>query len=173
MYLASAAAVGHQLGRHADQLGRDHHLLDVAVGLFSRQRRAEHLSGRDVGVDKRRVHPQQQRWITRGIGLTGLVIDAGDLLMDPPDAGGGALSSSPFPECNGCQVGRRGGEPADRVGAPVAVLVNACHRKRVQRLDHERSQPSDGRRQVTADAPGDARGAEEPVIGWLVGNAAD
>ena len=45
-----------------------------------------------------------------------------------------------------------GGEPADRVLAPVAVLVDAGHRERVQRLDQQRPQPGDRRGQVRRSA---------------------
>src|SRR6202034_4932503 len=45
-------AGGDQGPGHADKLGRDHHLRDVAITIVRRERRAERLAGRQAGLDQ-------------------------------------------------------------------------------------------------------------------------
>ena len=162
--LEGGHAVRDHLGRDAEQFGRDGHLGHVGVGVRVRQRRAEQGAGGQARIHQGGVHPQQQRGVAGRVWLAGHRVHAADMgvdglhpLRDPPGAG-------PVPERDRDLVGRGGREPADRIRPPVAVLVDAGHRQRVQRLQQQRTQPRDRRGQVGADPPGYARGPEEPVV---------
>ena len=161
-------AVRDHLARDPEQLGRDGHLGDVGVGVRGRGRRAEQPGRFEHGVHQRRVHPQQQRGISRGVGTAGHGVRAPDVLVDGPDPPGGPARAGPVAVGDGRDVGRRGGQPADRVAPPVAVLVDAGHGQRVQRLDQHRPQPRDRGGQVGGQPPGHAGRPEEPVVFWPV-----
>ena len=86
------------------------------------------------------MHPQQQRRIAGRIGAAGDRVDALDVFMDPAHPGRGLLRGRPFAEADRRDVRGGGGQPADRIPPPAAVLVDASHRQRMQRLRQQRPQ---------------------------------
>ena len=59
---------------------------------------------------------------------------------------------------------RRALEPAPRVLAEGAVLVDRGHGPRFQSLDEQGAQPTDEHRRIGVDAPRDAVGPEDPCV---------
>jgi hypothetical protein len=116
------------------------------------------------GIHQGRVHPQQQRRGGSRVAQPGHRVHAADMRVDRPDPLRGPPGGIPVAVGDGCHVAGRGGEPADRVGPPAAVLVDAGHHQRVQGLHQQRAQARGRCRQVGADLPGDAGRTEEPVI---------
>ena len=111
------------------------------------------------------MHPDQQRRVASLVRLACHGVDAADPLVDllyphRRRAGRGAVAVG-----GGQHVGGGGGEPARRVVTPLAVLVDAGHRERVQRLQQQRPEPGDRHGQVRVQPPGDTARAEEAVVG--------
>ena len=74
----------------------------------------------------------------------------------------------PLRFCSGTERGGRDEvgralQPAPRIVAVVAVLRDACHRQRVQRLQQERPQATDEHRRIGVD-PADRGALHEPPL---------
>ena len=167
--------LGHRRGRparrHPDQLGGGGHLGHVPVPVRVAELRPVAFGGGEPGVHLRRVHPDEQVGVARRVGPPGHRVGAADPLVDPSHPVGGRAGGRPVAVGRGQHVGGGGREPAGRVVPPLAVLVDAGHGQRVQRLQQQRPQPGDGRRQVGVQSPGDAARAEEAVVGRIGGHA--
>ena len=135
------------------------------------ERRAEQLPGRRWSSRPGAACTHSSRAGSLGrVRPAGDRVGAADVLVDPADPGRGPLRGRLLAEADRGQVGGRGGQPADRVLPPVAVLVDPGHRERVQRLDQQRAQPGHRRGQVGGGPPGHAGRAEEAVVGGLLGH---
>ena len=165
------AALGEAGGGHPDELGRDGHLGHVLVLLGRGQRRAVPGGGRQARLDQGSVHPDQQGRVAGRVRLTGHRVDAADPLVDLPHPVRRGARRGAVAVGGGQHVGRGGGEPAGRVVAPLAVLVDAGHGQRVQRLEQQRPEPGDGHGQVGVQPPRDAAGPEVAVVGRVGGHA--
>ena len=78
-------AGGHETPGHAGELGRDHHLRDIAITVLRRQWRPERPAGSQAGLDQGHVRPQQQqRRIARRVPAAGHRVHTADMIMDTP-----------------------------------------------------------------------------------------
>jgi hypothetical protein len=94
-------------------------------------------------------------------------VDTADMIMDAPHPGRGLHGHGPLTEGDRGQVRRGGGEPADGIPAPAAVLIDTSHRQRMQRLHQQGPQSGHRRGQVSAHPPGNAAGPEKAIIRGL------
>ncbi len=117
------------------------------------------------------MHPDQQGRVAGRVRLAGYRVGAADPFVDLSYPVGRRSGGRAVAVGDGQHVGGGGGEAGGRVVAPVAVLVDAGHRERVQRLQQQRPQRGDRRRQVRVQPPRDAVRAEEAVVGGVDGDA--
>ena len=101
--------------------------------------------------------------LTAGSQL-GTALSAADMIVDAPHPGRGVHGRGPVAEGDRGEVCHGNGEPADRIPAPAAVLIDTGHRQRMQRLQQQGPQARHRRGQVSAHPPGDAGGPEKAVV---------
>ena len=165
------ASVGEAGRWHPDDLGDRGHLGDVAILVRVAERDAEEVRRGQARVHERRVHPDQQRRVARLVVLSRHRVGAAHVFVDLPHPLGRRTRRRLVAVGRGQHVRGGGGEPGRRVLAPVAVLVDPGHGKRVQRLEQQRPQAGDGPGQVGVQPPGHAARTEQAVVGGIDGNA--
>ena len=155
---------GDEGGVEPDEGCGAHLLAQVAVGVLIGARPAPvAVVGGEEGVHLDGVHPHEQLRVLGRICLAGDRVGAVDVLVDGlHDAAGGLRLLHRA-------VGRRHDvldgalQPAPRVGAVVAVLLDAGHGQRVQSLDQQGAHAADEHGGVGMDTPGHAVGIEHPL----------
>ena len=117
-------------------------------------------------MDLYAVDPELRLGVIGAVERSGDRIDALDARMDLPHQLARALGRSGVSVDDGGDVLCRAPQPRQRAPQVVAVLVDAGHRQRVERLDDQRSQTADQQNGVGMDPPADRLRAEEaPVMG--------
>ncbi len=110
------------------------------------------------------VDPGQQVVVPSRVAATGVGVDPLDASVHGTDDCAGGLGGGRVAERGGGDVLRRAPQSAPRVGAEVAVLVDAGHGPRVQRLGEQGAQAPDDHRGVTVDPPRHAVRSEQARI---------
>ena len=137
----------------------------VAVGSLERVVAVVRVGGEEA-VDLGEVHPPQQVRVERrvrpavGGDTVDVLVDAADD-VDRPLRLGGRTERGRGDEVGGAL------QPTPRVVPVVAVLGDAGHRQRVQRLQQQRPQTADEHRRVGVDAADRRSRLEPPLAGRI------
>ncbi len=188
---------GHRFARrgHEPELGT--HLLQVVGELRGAPRRArrvhpQQLTGPDLfryepvgpadaepqtaaggdgehGVDEAAVDPQKQLRVVEAMLPAGAGVGERGLRVGGPHVAGGSLHPSQRTEGRQRDEVRRAQQPRPGVLPVAAVDVETLGHHRVQGLQQQRTQATDRHERVTVDPPRGAPGAEEAVLGGIVG----
>jgi hypothetical protein len=133
----SLHARGDPLGRDAEDHGEGHHLRHIAISLGGIEASAVELHDVDYRIHHAGVDPQQQLRVLGAVRQARHRIGASDVRVHSSDPSRSGVGGRGVPIGHGQHVAARGSQAAEGVTAPVAVLSNAGHGERMQRLHHQ------------------------------------